>query len=113
MAKIEIASLVDKIGQETTIQGWAQSVRSHGKIIFVDLRDHSGLLQVVFWKKDLVEKASTINTEDLIEVTGTVQARPENMVNKDISTGTIEFGASNFEFISDEDQFKVTNVRCV
>lgn len=100
MAKVEIGSLTEQIGKELTVCGWVHSIRDHKNIIFVDLRDRSGLLQVVVWDKELVKKVSELGSEDLIEVTGKVQERPANMVNTDIATGKIEFGASEIKLIS-------------
>ncbi len=76
---------VEKVGQEILLKGWINSRRDHGKIMFLDLRDRSGLVQMVS-QKDLGE----VGIEDVVEVLGTVKRRPEAMVNSKLATGTIE-----------------------
>lgn len=100
MSKTDIISLINQVGEELTIEGWVQTIRSHGNLIFIDLRDRSGILQLVFAFKELAEKASKINAEDIIKVAGTVQERPEKMVNAEIPTGKIEFAVTSFEIVS-------------
>jgi len=92
-------SLVDKVGEKTSVIGWAQTVRAHGSVTFVDLRDRSGILQVVF-AGEASKDAAKIKTEDLIEVAGTIQNRPEKLINEKIPTGKIELQAEKFETIS-------------
>lgn len=72
------------------------SVRSHGKIVFFDLRDRSGILQVVC-SPDL---AKDLHDEDVVEIEGRVQARPEKMKNPDIETGEVELSADNLKILS-------------
>ena len=81
------------VGKEVTVKGWVNSVRSHGKIVFFDLRDRSGLLQVV------MEKAR-VKPEDIIAVTGTVVKRPANLVNPKIVSGSVELQGSTIEILS-------------
>jgi aspartyl-tRNA synthetase len=74
---------VNKIGKEVTLQGWVHARRDHGKIMFLDLRDRGGLVQLVGVPVDA-------GPEDVIEVTGLVKKRPGTMVNPKISSGTVE-----------------------
>jgi aspartyl-tRNA synthetase len=83
----------DSVGRELTLVGWAQRRRDHGGLIFVDLRDRSGLVQVVFNPEiDAAahEKAKHIRSEDVIAVRGTLSPRPAETVNPDLATGAVE-----------------------
>ena len=86
--------LTDKaIGKEVCLNGWCQSRRDHGGIIFIDLRDRYGLTQIVFdpnHNKDVHAKAEKLGREDVISVTGKVRARKEGMENTKLKTGKIE-----------------------
>jgi aspartyl-tRNA synthetase len=80
------------IGQEVTLCGWVNKRRDLGAVIFLDLRDREGLVQVVY-DPDLPEVLSLANTlrnEFCVQLKGTVRARPEGQVNKKIATGSIE-----------------------
>jgi aspartyl-tRNA synthetase len=79
---------VTKTGEQVTLQGWVHSIRKHGKIIFLDLRDRSGIVQTVMQKEVL--QGETLHSEDVVEIQGTVNKRPDSMVNQDLATGTIE-----------------------
>lgn len=85
-----IAQTVDKVGQKVTLYGWVNSLRDHGKLVFIDLRDRSGLVQVV-GNKDLFGK---IKNEFVLAVEGQVKERPKNLVNAKIATGKVEIGAT-------------------
>lgn len=86
----------NKTGQEVKICGWVQGRRDHGKIIFLDIADRSALLQVVAPK----EKASELRPQDVVCIQGIVNKRPQNLVNKNLSTGEIEIFAQNLEVLS-------------
>ena len=86
---------VDKIGQKVLLFGWVNSVRGHGKIAFIDLRDASGMIQMV----DATGKLD-LNNEDVVKVVGVVKKRPEKMVNPKIATGTVELDIQKVEIIS-------------
>src|SRR3972149_9380450 len=75
---------LEKVGQKVKLLGWAATIRDHGKITFIDLRDRKGIIQCV--GKDFPK----ITAESVIEVTGEVAKRPENLVNKNIPTGEVE-----------------------
>jgi aspartyl-tRNA synthetase len=80
------------IDSEITVCGWVHRRRDHGGVIFVDLRDRSGLLQVVFDpdQASIFETAERLRGEFVIQVTGRVRARPEGTVNKNLASGEIE-----------------------
>jgi aspartyl-tRNA synthetase len=80
------------IGQEVTLCGWVNRRRDLGAVIFLDLRDREGMVQVVY-DPDLPEVlnvANTLRNEFCVQLTGKVRARPEGQVNKDMKTGAIE-----------------------
>ena len=84
---------VDDIGKEVVLMGWVLRRRDHGGVIFVDLRDREGLTQVVFnptVDQAVHEKAHAIRNEFVLAVRGTVDPRPEGMVNPNLRTGAIE-----------------------
>lgn len=76
---------ISKVGQKVILAGWVNSRRDHGKITFIDLRDMSGMIQLVFQKSQ-----GDPRPEYVIEVTGTVNKRPENLINPKLETGTVE-----------------------
>jgi aspartyl-tRNA synthetase len=80
------------LGQEITLCGWVHRRRDHGGVIFVDLRDHTGLVQVVFDPDtpDVFAAAERLRNEYVLQVRGRVRDRPEGTVNKDLPTGEIE-----------------------
>ncbi|MBI2051463.1 aspartate--tRNA(Asn) ligase [Candidatus Roizmanbacteria bacterium] len=76
MKKIYNEDTIDKIGEEVELFGWVQNIRDHKKIVFVDLRDRTGIVQVVG-----DEKFRKLSPEDVISVKGVVKERPKNLVN--------------------------------
>ncbi|TKB43636.1 aspartate--tRNA ligase [Thalassotalea mangrovi] len=80
------------IGQEVTLCGWVNRRRDLGAVIFLDLRDREGIVQVVYDPDfpEVLEKANTLRNEFCVQVKGKVRARPEGQVNKDMATGAIE-----------------------
>ena len=89
-------------GQTVTLCGWVSKRRDLGGLIFIDLRDRSGLVQVVFEPdvKDVHETASTLRNEFCIKVVGTVRKRPESQVNSNLKSGAIEVYASALEILN-------------
>lgn len=94
MERTLIADTVNKVGEKVKIDGWIDSIRDHGKITFVDLRDRSGIIQCV--GKDL----GKITPESVVEITGTVSNRPEKLINPNLKTGKIEIQIEELEVIS-------------
>lgn len=91
------------VGQQVTLMGWAQKRRDLGGVIFVDLRDRTGLVQIVFntsIDESLFDKASTIRSEYVIAVVGEVTKRSPDVVNSKISTGEIEVIAKELRILS-------------
>lgn len=85
------------------VEGWVQTRRDHGKLIFIDLRDRSGLLQVVFFggNAELFAIANNLRSEFVIRVTGTVKQRGERQINPDLPTGTVELSADTLEILNE------------
>ncbi|HEY3304466.1 MAG TPA: aspartate--tRNA ligase, partial [Candidatus Binatia bacterium] len=84
---------VEAVGRELILVGWAQRRRDHGGLIFVDLRDRSGIVQVVFnpeISQAAHEKAKQIRSEDVIAVRGVLSRRPPETINRELSTGEVE-----------------------
>ena len=94
------------IGEIVTVMGWVQKRRNLGNLIFIDLRDRSGILQIVFDSKDVseagMEKAATIRSEFVVAVTGKVIARA-GAVNENLATGDIEVQAHELRILSESE----------
>ena len=94
------------IGETVTVMGWVQKRRNLGSLIFIDLRDRSGLLQLIFDEKDVkaegFAKAETLRSEFVIAVTGRVEAR-SGAVNENLKTGDIEIRATGLWVLSEAD----------
>lgn len=94
------------IGQDVTVMGWVQKSRNKGGIIFVDLRDRSGILQIIFEESDCgaenFAKAEKLRSEFVIAVTGRVEAR-SGAVNQNLATGAIEVRAKSMRVLSESE----------
>lgn len=91
------------IGQEILLKGWVKTRRDHGKLIFLDIRDRGGLIQVVVnpqVSQDAYQKATEIKPEFVIELKGKVKERPANAVNKNLLSGTVEIEATEVKALS-------------
>ena len=92
------------VGQTVTLAGWVHRRRDHGNLIFIDLRDRYGLVQVVF-NPELAPKAHAaaerFRSEWVVKVSGTVYARPEGTANPGLATGEIEVSASSTEVLNE------------
>ncbi|MEE0693329.1 MAG: aspartate--tRNA ligase [Lachnospiraceae bacterium] len=93
-------------GSTVTVMGWVQKRRNLGSLVFVDLRDRSGLLQVIFDEKDIgtegFEKAGTLRSEYVIAVVGRIEMR-EGAVNENLKTGEIELRATQLRILSESE----------
>ena len=81
-------------GQKVTLAGWVARRRDHGGVIFIDLRDSTGITQVVFRDADVLDQAHRLRAEFCLAVSGVVEVRPEGNANADIATGDIEVNAT-------------------
>lgn len=86
----------EHIGQTVTLAGWVNTIRDHGGVIFIDLRDHFGVTQVVFHDGSLMDG---INRETVIKATGVVVARDRETVNPKLDTGKVEVHADSLEVL--------------
>ena len=92
------------IGEKVTVMGWVQKRRNLGSLIFIDLRDRSGILQLVFDENDgeVFEKAKNLRSEFVIAVEGVVRKR-DGAINEDLSTGDIEVTVNTLRILSEAD----------
>ena len=90
------------IGKAVTVAGWAQRRRDHGGVIFVDLRDREGLLQIVFDpdKADVFATAERVRNEFVLKVTGLVRARPPGTANANLKSGQVEVLCQELEILN-------------
>ena len=87
-------------GQTVTLTGWVARRRDHGGVIFIDLRDRSGLAQVVFRESEVAEAAHDLRSEYVIRVTGTVEPRPEGSANPNLASGEIEVNVTDLTVLN-------------
>jgi len=90
------------IGEKVMISGWVNTWRAHGKILFIDLRDISGVMQVVFVpsNNEVYELAKQLRPEWVVEIVGQIVKRPDNMVNAKIETGQVEMSVESLTVLS-------------
>jgi len=91
------------LGEKVKVCGWVDKIRSHGKLIFFDIRDRSGLVQVVFGSKlnpEAFRLAEEVRPEWVVEVKGEVKERPQGMENEKIATGNVEIQAESLRILS-------------
>lgn len=107
-----ISDLTKHIGTNQTINGWINVRRDHGKLAFFEIRDSSGIVQAVYFRKgaDQDKIIDQLRTEYVVEIEGLVKARPEKMINKDLPTGSIEFEIQSIKIITraDTTPFEIT-----
>src|ERR1700722_521156 len=89
-------------GQVVTVAGWAQRRRDHGGVIFVDLRDREGLLQIVFdpERAPVFAQAERVRNEYVLLVTGLVRARPAGTANANLKSGQVEVLCQDLEILN-------------
>ncbi|MFA9288902.1 MAG: amino acid--tRNA ligase-related protein [Weeksellaceae bacterium] len=95
MKNLFVKDTVDHIGKEVTLYGWVATKRDHKKIVFIDLRDRSGIVQVIG-----DERLKELSSEDVIELKGLVKERPEKLKNPNLITGSVELEALEFKILS-------------
>ncbi len=88
-------------GQKVTLAGWVARRRDHGGVIFIDLRDASGVSQVVFRAADVLAQAHHLRAEFCIAVEGVIEIRPEGNANPEIATGEIEVNATSLTVLGE------------
>lgn len=113
MERTLIKDSVNKIGEEILIKGWINIRRDHGKLIFLDIRDRSALIQAVVIPSvspQAYEVAQELRSEFAVEIIGKVNSRPERNINPDIVTGTVELEVKDIKILnkSDNPPFEIT-----
>ena len=103
MNRTQIIETKDLVGKEVNLFGWVNVRRDQGKIIFIDLRDRSGVVQMVFVpsNKELFGLAEKLRSEWVIRVKGLVKERPEKMINPNVPTGKIEIEPLELEILNE------------
>ena len=92
---------ISNLNQQVVLSGWIDTIRDHGNLIFIDLRDNYGITQcVIDAKHKLFDKITKLTNESVININGIVIKRSKETVNKNISTGEIEVKIENYELIS-------------
>ncbi len=91
-----IEESINKIGQEVELYGWVETKRDHKKIVFIDLRDRSGIIQCV----GTGEQLRDVSTEYVLKITGLVKKRPDKLINPNIKTGSVEVEVKKVEVIN-------------
>ena len=94
MQRTLVAESVKKVGEKVKLAGWVDTVRDHGKITFIDLRDRTGIIQCVG------QNLEKVSPESVIEIEGTLNKRPTKLVNKDIKTGEFEVWIEKLNVVS-------------
>jgi aspartyl-tRNA synthetase len=96
------ADTVQVIGQSVTLKGWVQSRRDHGGLIFIDIRDHTGIAQLVIIPEDpkSFAVAEQLRDEYVIEATGTVRERDETLKNPNLKTGNVEIKVTTLTILN-------------
>ena len=103
MKRTWIIDTTKKLDEKVEIKGWVQTRRDHGKLIFIDVRDRSGIIQAVFWAgrdKELFKQASKLRSEYVVKLEGIVQARGEKQINDDLPTGRVELAVTKLEILN-------------
>lgn len=89
---VETPKMIDK---KVLLKGWVNTIRDHGKVQFIDLRDRSGIVQCV-----VVKKGEKFTPESVLEIVGMVKARPKNQENPDLETGTVEIEVEEYKVLN-------------
>ncbi|GAA4824361.1 aspartate--tRNA ligase [Actinomycetospora corticicola] len=91
----------EHVGATVTLAGWVARRRDHGGVVFIDLRDASGVVQVVFRSGEVAEASHRLRAEYCVQVVGSVEARPGGSENADLATGAVEISATELTVLSE------------
>ena len=92
---------IDDLNKEVVLSGWVDTIRDHGNLLFIDLRDNYGITQcVVDSKKEFFDEISKLTNESVVRINGFVVKRSEETVNKNLNTGEIEVDISSYDLLS-------------
>ena len=96
---------LNEVGQEVRLSGWVHRLRDHGGVLFIDLRDHYGMTQIVADpESEAFKKLEKVRAEWVIKVDGVVKKRDEDLINKTLATGDIEVYSHNLEVLSEAEE---------
>ncbi|MBU0708785.1 aspartate--tRNA ligase, partial [Patescibacteria group bacterium] len=107
MSKTYSSEVLDKLDQKVILKGWVHSRRDHGQVVFIDLRDSTGLVQIVFAAdkdKKVFNTSQSLKNEMVVSVEGVVRKREEKYINTKIKTGTVEVEARKLGIISKSEE---------
>jgi aspartyl-tRNA synthetase len=99
----------NQVGQDITVKGWVQTRRDHGGLIFIDLRDHTGVVQLVVnpEQQDAFKLAEQVRDEYVLSANGKVRDRAKELVNPKLETGTIEIAVDTIEVLNRSDALPI------
>ena len=103
MSRVLATDAKDFVEKEISIKGWVRLRRDHGKLIFLDIRDRSGIIQVVVnpqVSQSAYKNAQALGVEYAVEIKGRVNKRPENSINKDLESGRVELEATEIKILA-------------
>lgn len=98
---------IEDVGAMVRLSGWIHRKRDHGGLLFIDLRDHYGITQVVVSDVAQIESLSRVRLESVVRIDGKVVAREPGTINQSVATGYIEVSLENFDILSDAEQVPV------
>lgn len=104
MKQMWVEDIINHVGSSVVLEGWISNRRDHGKIIFLDLRDRSGMCQTVcgpWTDASVYAVASTLRSEWVVRIEGEVKKRPDNMVNNELATGQVEIDIHRIEVLNE------------
>ncbi|MFA5051611.1 MAG: aspartate--tRNA ligase [Patescibacteria group bacterium] len=103
MKRIFVKDTVNHVDKKVRLNGWIHVTRRLGKMVFVELRDVTGIVQVVFTpdKTEVLETAKKLRPEFVVEIIGMVAKRPDKLVNKEMPTGTVEVQAEDLKILAE------------
>jgi nondiscriminating aspartyl-tRNA synthetase len=108
MQRTLIADTIDKIDETVKISGWVKTRRDHGKIVFVDLRDRSGVLQCVITPEaKRYDDFKRTRVQWVLNLTGKIKTRPEKLINLEMKTGKVEMDVQDFEVLSQAQELPI------
>jgi len=107
--RISVNALNDFLGKTVTVEGWVNSRRDHGGLIFIDLRDHTGIIQLVITPENTesFKLAETVRDEFVLKATGKMREREPGLINPNIPTGKIELVVENLELLNKSEPLPV------
>ena len=111
MERKKSGELKDYLGKKVLVEGWVNSRRDHGGLIFIDLRDDQGIIQLVVTPdtKDSFKLAETVRDEFVLKVVGTMRERAEDLKNPNIETGDIELVVEEIALLNRSEPLPVNN----